>query len=157
MLGLPGAPKTDFNGFYQALIPDGWSGSIVPEKEHYTFDPPVREFTVVTTDIKDQDFHGTRKIDPPLYFYGRQVLNRSLSQAEYIHILTWQPNPGNINIEKYRIYLDDGQFIGLLAEMNESVFEYRHRNIHKNRSYTYSLAAVDDQGREGSPAVTIIR
>ncbi len=43
---------------------------------------------------------------PPLNFTGQKMLNRSLYQAEYINVLTWQANPDNVerNIVKYRIY-----------------------------------------------------
>jgi len=79
-------------------------------------------------------------------------LNRSLSQAEYINVLNWQANPNNENITKYKIYLVDGKNKNMLDELNPSSTEYWHREVEKNKPYTYALAAVNDEGREGETA-----
>jgi hypothetical protein len=90
-----------------------------------------------------------RIIYPPLNFNGQKVLNRSLSQAEYINILSWQPNPNNVNIVKYRIYVVEGEIKKLLIELNASTFEYWHRRVGKDRQYTYAICAVNNEDKEG--------
>lgn len=95
-------------------------------------------------------------ISAPLYFPGRTVLNRSLSQAEYINVLAWQPNPHNTHIEKYRIYLVEGENKTLLGETHFSTLEYWHRNVDYTRQYIYSIVAVNDQNIEGNPACTTV-
>ncbi len=94
-----------------------------------------------------------RTIFPPLNFSGQKVTNRSLSQQEYIHVLSWQANPENKNITKYRIYQVkvDGQT--LLAELKTNIFRYWHRNIQKDRPYTYALVAVSQENLESDPVI----
>ena len=93
-----------------------------------------------------------RIIYPPSNFTGQKVLNRSLSQAEYINVFSWQPDPNNVNIAKYRIYQIEGESRDLLVELNASTFQYWHRGVEKDKQYVYAICAVDDKGREGDPA-----
>ena len=104
--------------------------------------PALNTVTVIQTKI----------IYAPLNFSGQKVLNRSLSQAEYINVLTWQANSNNKNITKYRIYQIEGSGSTLIAELNADTFRYLYRGVDKNKSFTYSLVAVDDKNREGLPA-----
>jgi len=99
----------------------------------------------------------TRIIYAPLNFSGQKVLNRSLSQAEYINVLTWQANSNNENIGKYRIYQIEGSNRALIIELNADVFRYLHRGADTDTSYTYSLVAVNNEGREGLPAIIAIQ
>jgi hypothetical protein len=41
----------------------------------------------------------------PLNFTGQKVINRSLTQSEYINALSWEANPDNTDVTAYRIYL----------------------------------------------------
>jgi hypothetical protein len=93
-----------------------------------------------------------RIIYAPLNFAGQKVLNRSLSQVEYINFLTWQANSNNVNILKYRIYQVEGNAQSLLVELNANTFNYWHRGVEKNKQYTYALVAVNNEGREGDRA-----
>lgn len=92
-------------------------------------------------------------IYPPLQFTYQKVFNRSLSQAEYLNDLDWQANPNNdgLNITQYRIYQVEEQGKSLLTELNSDTFEYWHRNVEQDGSYTYALIAVDGAGQEGDP------
>jgi hypothetical protein len=92
------------------------------------------------------------EIHPPLNFSGRRVLNRSLSQREFINLLEWNPNPLNRDITAYRLYLKHGEEWQLLREMDSSALSCLHRDVEEGRSYAYGLVAVDGQGREGPPA-----
>ena len=98
-----------------------------------------------------------RIIYPPLNTAGQKMLNRSLSQAEYINVLTWEANPNNVNIVKYRIYQVVGESQSLLVELNADTFQYWHRKVEKDRQYTYLLVAVNDEGREGNPAYLTVQ
>ena len=98
-----------------------------------------------------------RIIYPPSNVSGEKVLNRSLSQAEYINILSWQSNANNENIRNYKIYQVDGESRGLLVELGASVFEYWHRGVEETASYTYVIVAVNDEGREGDPAFVTVQ
>ena len=96
------------------------------------------------------------EISAPLNFSGETVLNRSLSQAEYINVLTWQQNQNNHNIEMYRIYLIEGPNKTLIGEIHPDIFEYWHRNVDNSRQYNYSIVPVNNQGQEGNPACTTV-
>ena len=98
-------------------------------------------------------------IYPPSNASGQKVLNRSLSQAEYINVLTWSANPNNqdLNITKYRIYLVNGTTQTLLVELSANTFQYWHRGLEKDSTYKYAILAVTDDNREGDPAYLIIQ
>jgi endonuclease/exonuclease/phosphatase family metal-dependent hydrolase len=98
-----------------------------------------------------------RIIYPPLQLAGQKVLNRSLSQAEYINVITWNPNPNNANIVGYRIRQIEGNSGFLIAEVNGSTYKFQHRKVEKNKTYTYSVVAVNNENREGDPASIVIR
>ena len=93
-------------------------------------------------------------INPPQNFTGEKILNRSLSQAEYFNVLKWQANPNNsdLTIINYRIYQIISDQRNLFKEVNASTFEMQHRGVDKNQEYIYEIAAVNSDGREGSPA-----
>lgn len=94
---------------------------------------------------------------PPLNFSGQKVSNRSLSQSETINVLTWQANPDNENISKYRIYEIEGPNRSLVTEVDADTFEYYHRNVQKDKQYTYALVAVDENNIESEPANTSVQ
>ena len=93
-----------------------------------------------------------RMIYAPLNFSCRKILNPTSLIEEYINVLAWLTNPDNVNIVKYRIYSIEGELRLLLAELNADINLYVHRPINKGQSYTYELAAVNNEGREGAPA-----
>jgi len=94
---------------------------------------------------------------PPTNFSGEKRENRSLSQIEYINVLTWEVNPQNKFIQKYKIYLLEDGGRTLLGETDTQTFQYWHRKVEKDRVYRYELRAQDEFGRESAPAVTEVR
>ncbi len=74
-------------------------------------------------------------IHPPQNFSGVQVENRSLSQVEYINSLSWEKNPQNRNIEKYLIFLLEGNEYTALAELDANTFKYWHRRVSRDMTY----------------------
>jgi uncharacterized repeat protein (TIGR02543 family) len=85
----------------------------------------------------------------PLNFAGIKKMNRSVLMAQYINVLTWQANPANKSVAKYRVYLVEAGSRSLLAEVGPNVFEYRHIKVDKAKAYVYAVAAVSGTGREG--------
>jgi len=59
MNGLPGNPVADANGHYSAEVEYNWTGRVTPSKPGYTFDPPNKSFTNVTSDLGNQSFSAT--------------------------------------------------------------------------------------------------
>jgi len=98
-----------------------------------------------------------RVIYPPLNAKGEKILNRSLLQAEYVNVLSWEANPNNENITNYRIYLIEGEQRALLATLPSSDFKYLHRRVDKGKAYTYWITALDSSGREGDPAIVTVK
>ena len=96
-------------------------------------------------------------IHPPLNFSGVKVENRSLSQMEYINSLSWEKNPQNRNIEKYLIFLIEGDDHSELAELDSNTFKFWHRRVSKDKTYHYLLKAVNFRGRLGEPVSLEVR
>jgi hypothetical protein len=89
---------------------------------------------------------------------GVKVLNRSFSQVEYIHILSWQANPANagLDITKYRIYLMNNGTPSLLAEVGADQSQYSRRKAGQEK-LDYAIVAVHSSGREGAPALVTVQ
>jgi hypothetical protein len=99
----------------------------------------------------------SRLVYAPLNFTGEKFLNRSLSQAEYINILSWQAHPNNVNIVKYKLFQVEGNSQSLLAELSGDTFNYWHRRVENDRPYTYVLIAVNNENRESDPVSATIQ
>jgi endonuclease/exonuclease/phosphatase family metal-dependent hydrolase len=96
-------------------------------------------------------------IYPPLQFVGQKFRVRSFRLADCMNFLTWQPNPKNLNIVKYKIYQIEGENKSLLAELNANIFYYLHWKVYREKEYTYALVAVNNENREGDPAYITVR
>ena len=94
-------------------------------------------------------------IYPPNNFVGEVLENKALFYREYMHKLTWEANPLNRDIEKYRIYEIDGVNTIFLEELPATTFEYTRRHTLKGKTYTYELWAVDQKGRTGKDPATV--
>ena len=55
--GLPNSILTDAKGHYQAKVPSGWSGRIIPSQIDGEFLPAYRSYENLTSDLASQDFH----------------------------------------------------------------------------------------------------
>jgi len=94
---------------------------------------------------------------PPLNFYGEKVFTRSLSQAEYINMLSWETNPQNGQILKHRIYLLHKDSRILIAEVDAGISLYWHRKVKKDEELSYHIVSVDVQNRESYPATISVK
>jgi hypothetical protein len=54
-----GSDTTDVYGYYELTVDYGWSGTVIPSKDTYAFEPNSLTYTNVTTDITDQNYVGT--------------------------------------------------------------------------------------------------
>jgi subtilisin family serine protease len=90
---------------------------------------------------------------PPVNLSVEQVVNKSFLRTEYINNITWESNHLNEekNVIHYKIYMVQGSQLNLLAQVNNSTFQYWHRNVQENEDITYAVTAVDDQGQESLP------
>jgi hypothetical protein len=110
--------------------------------------------------LEAQDTHekGNLLFSPPLNMKGETILNRSLSQSEYTHVLSWEPNPNNddLRIAKYRLYRREGD-PALLAELQANVYSFIVRNVWRELPMTYLVSGVTEEGDEGLPAFVTVR
>jgi hypothetical protein len=56
LTGLPEDPTTDSSGNYSVSVEPGWTGSVIPYKSGYRFEPPSREYLKITTGQTGQDY-----------------------------------------------------------------------------------------------------
>jgi len=56
MAGLPDDPLTDSLGAYGAEVDSGWWGTVTPGKSGYTFSPPSRSYSGVSSPKMNQDY-----------------------------------------------------------------------------------------------------
>jgi hypothetical protein len=126
---------------------NSWRAAFPTANEMHEFEATVASqvYCSFVTSIPPSD------IQPPLHLTAQTVLNRSLSQAEYINVLSWQPNPANENIVKYRIYLVEGGEKTILDEVDAGTSYFWHRKIEK-REHFYSVVGVDYENKESTPA-----
>ena len=54
--GLPGTPSTDNSGHYTTTVNYNWSGTAIPIKTGYTFEPASRIYSNVTSNQTNQDY-----------------------------------------------------------------------------------------------------
>lgn len=59
IIGLPGEPVTDKNGHYSAAVDYGWTGTVTPIKEGYSFEPASMTYTKLNTDRANDDYAPT--------------------------------------------------------------------------------------------------
>jgi len=59
MNGLPGNPVTDEKGNYTATVDYGWSGTVTPMKEGYTFEPTDKTYDSVMANQTNQNYAAT--------------------------------------------------------------------------------------------------
>jgi len=63
MNGLPGDPVSSGGGIYTAIVDYGWSGTVTPTKENYSFAPSERIYSSVTGDQPGQDYTAGNNYD----------------------------------------------------------------------------------------------
>jgi len=81
---------------------------------------------------------------PPTNLTGHQKKNDFGTVFEYFNLLKWEASPSSI--AGYVIYRDGKK----IANLNASALGYEDHNRKKDRSFLYSVAAVDANGSESS-------
>ncbi len=57
--GTAQTANSDASGNYSISVSDGWSGTVTPSKTGYSFNPPNRSYSNVTTDQTNQNYTAT--------------------------------------------------------------------------------------------------
>ena len=63
-----GSAITDTDGYYSKSVPNNWSGTAVPSKTGYTFNPTFRSYANVTSNRTNQNYMGTGESQENEYF-----------------------------------------------------------------------------------------
>jgi hypothetical protein len=63
--GYLGLDFTDFSGYYNLPVPDGFVGTVEPSMDGYTFDPASRFYSNVESDQTNQNFAASNGGPPP--------------------------------------------------------------------------------------------
>jgi hypothetical protein len=58
-----GQGTTDINGLYEVWVDYGWSGTVTPEKNHFTFEPNRMSYVEVLADQRDQNYTASNIYD----------------------------------------------------------------------------------------------
>jgi hypothetical protein len=93
----------------------------------------------------------------PVNLTGTKTLARGLAQGQYINVLRWEPNPGNVNIGNYQIYRNDGSGWSLVASLAATATNYWDRGVAKTATYSYLVVAVSSNGYSGYPAEVSVK
>jgi hypothetical protein len=75
-----GTTTTNNNGYYSHNVSFGWSGTVTPSKEGYTFTPANKSYTSVKADKTHQDYTASA-ITPPRISLNRNQLNFGVDNA----------------------------------------------------------------------------
>lgn len=150
---------------------DAWDGRSVTRVAHFS-SPLVAHQGVPTGDAADADNARTlremapvvsayrpsrRFIYPPLDARGERVVNRSLSQVEYLDVLRWEPHPENQYVNAYRVYGVENGERRLLARLAVDQHEHVERGVVAGESSVYQIVAVDQGGLwESSPTYVTV-
>jgi lysophospholipase L1-like esterase len=100
---------TDANGYYELLVPHGWSGTIMPTKDGYLFAPSERTYSKVTVDLSEQNYKDLRMYD----LDNNELINWSDVEVMCENWLVTGPDvPGDIHKDEDNIvnFLDFADF-----------------------------------------------
>ncbi len=93
---------------------------------------------------------------PPLGLELHPVLPEG-SPLRGAFLLTWQANPANDGVKRYRVYLGRGTRRSYLGEVDGQTLSYWHRGDVGDDFASVSVIAVNEEGREGQAASVSIR
>jgi len=99
----------------------------------------------------------SRRPQGPLNFAAQSAFDYSVPEGRYIHILSWQANPESKSMDKYKIYIVEGDRRQLLAELDGDALEYVNGEVEQNRPYKYALIAVDKDKKECRPVYAEVK
>jgi len=161
--------KTDSLLRFNYYVNDILQYSVIPPEDKHPTAGPRRQFGA-GNDITDPSRYifidNVRAVCDSLYFSifaplnlsAERALDRSLFLQDHINVLTWEANPKNnrIDFKKYRVYQIEAGQKTLLIQLGGKTFRYWHRKIDRNKTYTYAVCAMSEEGDEGELAYVTI-
>lgn len=132
MSGLPGNPSSDASGYYSGTVSYDWSGIVTPEKECYTFNPPSRNYSNVTSDLTNQNYVGETLLPAaPSNCIASDNFCDSI-------VITWEDNSDNES--QFIIYRNGSAIAGVGANVT------RHTDAPRPGTYSYYVTARNTCG-----------
>ena len=104
-----GTAETNSSGYYSQDLDNGWSGTVTPTESNYTFEPPSRNYSNVTSNISNQNYTGSATVRPKVTISG-YVRTSSGSGIEDV-VLTFSNGGGTAETNSSGYYsqsLDNG-------------------------------------------------
>ena len=151
MNGLPGNPITGVGGLYNSTVNYGWSGTVTPVKEGYTFEPPERQYSDLTGGQFNQSYTAT-------------LLTFTISGTTGMAGVVMKGLPGNpvTNADGYYTATVDYAWRDTVTPTKESyTFEPANRSYKKvtanlgNEGYTATLLTFTISGSAGTAGVVM--
>jgi hypothetical protein len=136
MSGLPGEPRTNASGSYSAAVPAGWSGSVAPNLPGFSFDPPSRDYTDLTSHQAGQDFAAA-------YIGGADdgfEENDSYESAAVITPGTYPDLIQNRNEDWYKVYIPSSDAGKILRIRIKGMY-------FPTGSFSFQLYVVSENGK----------
>ncbi len=85
---------TNDNGRFEIELPHGWSGTLLPQKLGYNFDPEQRSYKDLSATIDDQNFEGER--DEGIVLISGRVRTASGEGIRYVRVSADSPDDPTI-------------------------------------------------------------
>jgi hypothetical protein len=101
------------------------------------------------------------KVFCPLNVSLSVAVNSYLFYKEKINTIAWKTNPLNeaVTVSSYKIYRkkadEPDSAYSSLTTVTGSTFEYIDRKLPLSEKYSYRLAAIDSQGNESTPTISV--
>ncbi len=172
MVGLPGEPVTDMYGYYEAFVPDSWTGTVTPTKEGYIFEPVSRTYDIVQSNQESQDYDGVEgwitryhnesatnidmgyKIATDIWgkLYVTGMTDSSPSGLENFDTITFKQDPSDGSIiwnTLYDRYQDNPMDIGVFSQADDDDYVFVAAFPYSG-SYNNDFATVRYRGETGA-------
>jgi len=151
MKGFPDSVFTDQNGYYSAIVNWGWSGSVTPQKDGYTFKPDSSTYSQVNGDRDNQVYVATKKT---------YTISGSAGQ-EGVQMLGLPEDPITGSGGSYSVTVDHG-WTGTVTPIKEGYdFNPASRlfppvtRAYSNDNYSATLKTFEIRGSVEFPGVTL--
>ncbi|MCX6565715.1 MAG: SBBP repeat-containing protein [Candidatus Aminicenantes bacterium] len=170
--------RANFKKLYKLTIASGPHGTTIPAPGTYSYDPgsfvsvsatpesdsvfdqwtgdvPAGQETSATVSVLmnagKSIYANFKLVNPPSNLAAVRLMNRSLSQVEYIVDLSWAANSDNtgLSITTYRVYQMSGNSWIKLADLSSNELSYRVRNV-PTAEQTFGVASVTAGGVESA-------
>jgi len=102
MSGLPGDPATGLSGAYDVTVAAGWSGTVTPILEGYTFAPVSRTYVAVTEDQLVHDYAATAVVMPAVSVTAPNGGETWLAGSTQNVTWTQVSMTGNVSVDLYK-------------------------------------------------------